>query len=120
MDLAVFHGVRLRGGFVLVKVEASREPFADSIGRPALAKTSIVSNRFEIILLDGMTDAQVSVTRYHEVLEAATVAASNPPATVIDLNEQDFDRSGYRMHEELGTATPSSLNRMLEMFDFPA
>ena len=118
MDLTAFQGIRLRGGFVLVSVHASREPFADAIGRPALAKTSVIGNRFEIVFLESMSDGEVSVTLYHEVLEAATVAAVSPPESVLNFNEGDFERIAHRMHEQLGPATPSSLNRMLEMFDF--
>lgn len=108
----------LRGGFVLVRIATSHEPFADAIGRPALAKTSVVGNRFEILLADGMSKREISVTLYHEVLEAATVAATSPPPSVLDLNEQDFETIAYRMDEQFGPATFSGLNRMLEMFGF--
>jgi acyl-CoA reductase-like NAD-dependent aldehyde dehydrogenase len=34
----------------------------------------------------------LSISLYHEVLEAATLAAVNPPATVLDFNEGDSER----------------------------
>jgi len=118
MDLSIFKSTQLSGGFILLDVERSSEPFADAIGRPALAKTSIIGHRFEIIVADHLGERELSVTLYHEVLEAATVAADPAPACVTELNEQDFDRIAYQMHEQLGLATPSNLNRMLEMFHF--
>ncbi len=118
MDLSVFQNAQLVGGFTLARIEISREPFADAIGRPALAKTSIIGRRFEIVVSAGLDDHELSVTLYHEVLEAATVAADPAPDSVLELNEQDFDRIAYEMHGQLGPATPSSLNRMLEMFHF--
>ena len=118
MDLSVFQNAQLAGGFTLSRIETSREPFADAIGRPALPKTSIIGRRFEIIVSDGLDDRELSVTLYHEVLEAATVAADPAPDSVIELNEQDFDRIAYEMHGQLGPSTPSNLNRMLEMFHF--
>jgi len=38
--------------------------------------------------------------------------------SVLELNEQDFDRIACEMHGQLGPATPSNLNRMLEMAHF--
>ena len=118
MDLSVFQNARLTGGFTLLRVETSREPFTDAIGRPALAKTSIIGRRFEITVAEGLDDRELSVTLYHEVLEAANVAADPAPDSVLELNEQDFDHIAYDMHDRLGAATPLNLNRMLEMFHF--
>ena len=118
MDLSVFQNAQLFGGFTLSRIETSHEAFVDAIGRPALAKTSIIGHRFEIVVSDSLDDRELSVAFYHEVLEAATVAADPAPDSVLELNEQDFDRIAYEMHRQLGPATPSSLNRMLEMFHF--
>ena len=118
MDLSVFQNAQLVGGFTLSRIETSHEAFVDAIGRPALAKTSITGRRFDIIVSDGLDDRELSVTLYHEVLEAATVAADPAPDSVLELNEQDFDRAAYEMHDRFGPATPSNLNRMLEMFHF--
>jgi hypothetical protein len=60
----------------------------------------------------------LSVTFYHEVLEAATVACSAPPASVIDFNEADFERTAYAMHEKFGPASPENLSRMLQFHGF--
>ncbi len=47
-----------------------------------------------------------------------TVASFNPPASVMEFNEGDFERAGYEAHEQFGTATPDSLNRMLQSYGF--
>jgi hypothetical protein len=33
-----------------------------------------------------MSEEELSITLYHEVLEAATVSCANPPASVVDLS----------------------------------
>ena len=47
-----------------------------------------------------------------------TVACSDPPTSVIEFNEGDFERAGYETHEQLGTASPENLNRMLQSYGF--
>lgn len=53
---------------------------------------------------------------YHEVLEAATVAAENPPESVMDFNEGDFEESARSAHARYGMASPRSVNEMFENF----
>jgi hypothetical protein len=55
---------------------------------------------------------------YHEVLEAATVAALSPPRSVWELNEAGFESAAQEYHQRLGMATPESLNQMLAEFGF--
>ena len=58
------------------------------------------------------------MTLYHEVLEAVSVASANPPESVLEFNEGDFEQAAQRMDEELGEATPEKLDAMLQSFGF--
>jgi hypothetical protein len=60
----------------------------------------------------------VSISLYHEILEAATVAAATPPASVATFNERDFERAAREAHAKLGPATAENLDRMLQSFGF--
>lgn len=51
-------------------------------------------------------ERELSVMLYHEILEAAAVASADPPASVMNFNEADFERTAYAMHDELGGASP--------------
>lgn len=90
----------------------------DAIGREAIARTSIVGTSLEIVLRAGLSDEECSVTLYHEILEAMTVAVLDPPASVCELNEGDFERAGYEAHARFGMASPENLNRMLHVYGF--
>lgn len=118
VELDPFANLSLRGGFLLEGVRVAVVPMTDAVGRPALARTEIVGHRLNIELAAGLPAAEISVSLYHEVLEAAAVATSHPPAAVMELNEAGFEAAARRMHADLGTATPVTLNRMLELFDF--
>ena len=111
--LRTFIGVRLRGGFRIAEIEISEAPLTDAIGRDAIAQTTISGRDFCLLIRPGLSRAEMSVTLYHEVLEAATVACDDCPAAVAEFNEGDFDRVARQMHKRLGAATPLSLNRML-------
>jgi hypothetical protein len=65
-----------------------------------------------------MDERELSVSLYHEVIEAATVAAEHPPSIVIEFNEGDFERAAQSADVRFGTASPETLNRMLEEFGF--
>ena len=56
-------------------------------------------------------ERELSVTLYHEILEATAAASADPPASVMDFNEADFERTAYAMPDELGEASPENLNR---------
>ena len=118
IDLAALKGSRLRGGFVISEIEIADKPLVDALGRGALAKTVIVGASFAVLIQAGMDERELSVTLYHEILEAASVASSAPPASVLDFNEADFERTAYAMHDALGAASPENLNRMLQLHGF--
>jgi hypothetical protein len=71
-----------------------------------------------IALREGMGEEELSISLYHEVLEATTVAAENPPEAVMELNESDFEESARSAHAKYGIASPTSHNEMLEKFGF--
>lgn len=118
IDPSTFENVLLRGGFMLVRVEFTADPLLDALGREAIARTRIVRRNFEIVIRSGLSEEEQSVTLYHEILEAAAVASDTPPATVTEFNEGDFERAAYSAHEQLGTASPERLNRMLQSYGF--
>jgi hypothetical protein len=118
MDLTPFAQLELLGGFIILSVEVSDEPMIDAIGREALARTSIIGREFEIILASGMSAKELSVTLYHEVLEAAAVASDDPPEALIEFNESDFDAAAYAAHDQFGPASPATLNLMLRSHGF--
>jgi hypothetical protein len=65
-----------------------------------------------------MSDREFSVTLYHEILEAVTLAAAEPPDSVMEFNEADFERSAYDAHDRFGAASPETLSRMLQLYGF--
>jgi len=118
IDAASFKNIRLQGGFIVTEIEFAPEPLADALGREAAAQTRIVGNKFHLLLRSGLSQRELSVTLYHEVLEAASVASPNPPGSVMDFNEADFERAARAMHDESGEVSPENLNRMLQFHDF--
>ena len=71
-----------------------------------------------MIIRSGLSRRELSITLYHEVLEAATVASLHPPGSVMEFNEGDFERVARIMHTELGDVSPEKLNRMLQSHNF--
>ena len=118
IDAATFKDTRLRGGLVIASVEFTDEPMLDALGREAMAKTGIVGMRFDLLIRAGLDERELSVTLYHEILEPAAVASADAPASVMDFNEADFERTAYAMHDELGAASSENLNRMLQLHGF--
>jgi len=118
MELTLFDHLELLGGFLILHVVVSEEPLIDAIGREALARTSIIGREFEIILCPGLSGKELSVTLYHEVLEAAAVASDDPPESLIEFNEGDFDTAAYAAHEQFGPVSPATLNLMLRSHGF--
>jgi hypothetical protein len=78
IDLVTFYGVRLPGGFVISTIETTHEVLTDALGREAVAQTVIRGKEFHLTIRHGLDDRELSITLYHEVLEAATVAALDP------------------------------------------
>lgn len=118
IDLSAFQNLELRGGFRIVRVEIANEPLVDAIGREAVARTRINGRNFDLLIRAGLSQRELSVTLYHEILEAATVAVENPPDAVRELNEGDFDRAAYQAHEQFGQVSPLNLDRMLQLYGF--
>jgi len=118
IDPASFKDAKLRGGFIIQQVELTSAPMVDALDREAIAKTSIVGHRFQILIRAELTHEEISISLYHEILEAATVASLHPPERVVDFNEGDFERQAIKMHAELGEASVENLNRMLQFFGF--
>ena len=108
---------KLHGGFRIARVRLVDEPLFDAIGREAIARTVIVGSSFDIELR-RLADDEVSISLYHEVLEAATVAVATAPASVAAYNEADFERAARDVHARLGAATAENLDRMLQSFGF--
>jgi hypothetical protein len=113
IDLSAFQNLELRGGFRIVRLEIANEPLVDAIGREAVARTRINGGNFDLLIRAGLSQRELSVTLYHEILEAVTVAVENPPDAVRELNEGDFDRAAYQTHEQFGQVSPLNLDGML-------
>jgi hypothetical protein len=118
LDLAPFQNLPLRGGFTLVEAHLSAVALLDPLERPATAQTIIRGLRFHILLRAGLNDRDMSVSLYHEVLEAATLAAEDPPDVVAEYNEGAFETAAQAAHTKLGPASPQTLNEMLVEFGF--
>lgn len=116
--LQKFAGVQIRGGFEIVRLDVADAPLTDALGREAIARTQIIGKQFFIIIRAGLSEEELSVTIYHEILEAATVASTTPPQAVRSFNEGDFEGAGYRAHEQFGQASPENLDRMLQFYGF--
>ena len=118
IDLDSFQKLKIRGGFEIARIQLISDRLADALGREALAKTSIVGRRFEIAIRIPLSEEELSVSIYHEILEAATVASDTPPDSVRDFNEGEFERAAYRAHAELGEASVATIDRMLQSYGF--
>ncbi len=96
--LQAFVGRAILGGFTIIRLELTGDSLVDAIGRQALAKTRITGKRIEILIRTPLSDEEFSITLYHQILEAMTVASEHPPSSVVMLNEADFEHArGVRM-----------------------
>jgi hypothetical protein len=109
---------QVRGGFIIVRLGISTAQLIDALGREAIARTYIVGRQFSITIRAGLSDKELSVTIYHEILEAATVASIDPPEAVRSFNEGDFERAAYQAHEKFGEVSPANIDRMLQFHGF--
>ena len=114
----MFRDVSLPGGYLISRLEIVEGPLVDAIGRPAFAQTQIVGRKLRLVLLSSLSEKEKSVTLYHEILEAMTIAVSEPPAQVLDFNEGDFEKAAYDSFARYGEASPGNLNRMLQSYGF--
>ena len=117
-ELSELRGANLHGGFTIESVTIHEELGVDAIGRPAVAHTRTIARRMAIVLQRGMSAEEVSISLYHEVLEAATTGIVDPPASVQELNEAGFEQMARLFHARLGPATIESLSRMLKELGF--
>ena len=111
--LEEFVGRQVRGGFTIVRLEISAARLIDALGRKAIARTHVVGRQFSITIRAGLSDKELSVTIYHEILEAATVASIDPPEAVQSFNEGDFERAAYQAHEKFGEVSPANVDPVL-------
>jgi len=118
LDLRPFQNVRLRGGFTLAEVVLTARALLDPLERAATAQTIIRGSRFYVFLRADLDEREISISLYHEVLEAATVAAAHPPNAVLELNEEDFEQAAQAAHARYGLASPETLNQFLAEFGF--
>ena len=113
IDPGSFKNIRLRGGFLITRIEFTSEPMADALGREAVAQTQIVGMKFQMLIRAGLSERELSISLYHEVLEATTLASPNPPDSVMEFNEGNFEQAAQAAHEKWGHASVENLNRML-------
>lgn len=118
MDLTVSRRLDLPGGFRLIEVRLAHETMTDALGRVAVAETLITGDELRITLATRLSDEEMSISLYHEVLEAATVAASAPPPALASYNEADFERAARAAHGMFGQASPVNLARLLRRHGF--
>ena len=118
MELEIFSNLPLRGGLLLRRIGIAGGPLTDAIGRVAEAKTVIEAGQLDILLRPGLSEEEKSISIFHEVLEGTAVGTRQPPMSVWDFNEADFERTAQEMHRELGQASPERLIDMLIKFGF--
>ena len=113
-----FIGRRIRGGFTIVRLEVADALSADALGRKAIARTYIIGSQFAVTISASLSNKELSVTIYHEILEAAVAASLDPPETGRSFNESNFESAAYRAHEHFGEVSPENLDRMLQFYGF--
>ena len=118
IDINQFKNLRLHGGFIIKVIELADAPIVDAIGREAIAQTSAIAREFRLLIRAGLNEEDLSITLYHEILEAAAVAIASPPANVMDFNEADFEQAAREAHERWGNASPANLNLLLQFHGF--
>ncbi|HEY9172247.1 MAG TPA: hypothetical protein VI136_08195 [Verrucomicrobiae bacterium] len=77
-----------------------------------------MGREFRLVIRAGLSRRELSVSLYHEILEAASVACLHPPASVMEFNEGNFERAARTAHDTWGDATPENLNRLLQTYGF--
>jgi hypothetical protein len=118
IDPASFKHARLQAGFVIASIEVTHQPLVDALGREAIAQMRIVGKQLHLLIRAGLSQQELSITLYHGILEAASVASLHPPDRVMDFNEAAFERAAQSAHAAWSDATPENLNRMLQSCGF--
>jgi hypothetical protein len=118
INIDSFLNQRLAGVFSIAEIELTHELLVDALGREAVAQTRILGRELRLVIRSGLPAGELSITLYHEILEAATVASSHPPESVLDLNEAGFEAAARRAHQTWGEVSVENLNRMLQFYGF--
>ncbi len=118
IDINQFKNLRLHGRFIITNIGLTDGPIVDAIGREAIAQTSAVARQFQLLVRSGLSEEELSITLYHEILEAASVAIASPPVGVMDFTEADFEQAARDAHERWGNASPANLNLLLQFHGF--
>lgn len=118
IDTRQFLNLELPGGFIIERLELTDRPILDALQREAVARTRIVGRKLYLELRADMSEKEVSISLYHEIIEAASVGSSNPPVTVVDFNEASFEQAATEAFEQWGSVTPENLIRLLQFYDF--
>lgn len=118
IDIRQFKNLRLHGGFIIKDIALTDDPIVDALGREAIGQTRTIAREFRLVIRSNLRERELSITLYHEVLEAASVAIAKPPAGVMDFNEADFERAARDAHERWGDASPANLDLLLQFHEF--
>lgn len=118
LDLRQFKNLRLYGGFTINGIELTKSPIVDAIGREAIAQASAIAREFRLLIRAGMSETELSITLYHEILEAASVTSASPPASVMDFKEADFELAAREAQKRWGNASPANPNLLLQFHGF--
>lgn len=118
IDKSQFLNLRLPGNFVIKSIEFTRDMLWDALNREAIAQTRIVGREFRLLIRAGLSDQELSVTLYHEVLEAALVGSVTPPDCLLDFNEAAFEHAAQEAYRQWGDASPDNLRRLLQFHGF--
>jgi hypothetical protein len=118
IDPGQFINIQLRGGFVIKEIKFTNAPLVDALEREAIAQTRIIAHEFRLLVQADLSEEELSVTLYHEILEAAAVGTMNPPERLMDFNEGDFERAAREAHVRWGNASPANLNLLLQFHGF--
>lgn len=90
----------------------------DAVGRPDLARALIEGRTISIEIATAQAPEELSVSIYHELLEAMTVGVQSPPRAVWDLNEAGFEQVAQGAHRLHGLANSRSVIIFLSEFGF--
>jgi len=120
VDPGRFSNLALPNGIRLTRVVETDVAMIDPMGRTALAKTAITGREMIILLVAGLDEREKSISLYHEILEGLTVAVRNPPQTVTDFVESDFEAAAITAHERFGFADPEKVIMFLRIYGFGA
>ena len=83
-----------------------------------MARAVIERDTISIDLVADQTSDELSVSIYHELLEALTVGVPSPPQAVCDLNEAGFEKAAKDAHRQRGLANPDNVLNFLHEFGF--